>query len=156
MKLTNRDHNSMTALHDMACRTFLRPGPDLLVAIDTLAVKRIGFLQDFNAFIITRIMAILAELGLCTGVVLAGQMAVTTGPVSGILTRRMMMAVIADSAITRTGRMGLVIKQNFSGNPFKHNPDGMFGFFGGKGRIAECTNHKQNDGRTIGYLQVFL
>lgn len=156
MKLTNRDHYSMTALHDMACRTFLRPGPDLLVAIDTLAVKRIGFLQNFNAFIITGIMAILAEFGLCVGVALAGQMAVTTGPVSGILSGRMMMAVITGRTITRTGCMGLVIEQNFSGNPFKHDPDGMFGFFGGKGRIAECANNKKNNGRTVGYLQVFL
>jgi hypothetical protein len=38
------------------------------MAIDTLGVKRLGFFQDFDAFIITGIMAILAELGLCTGV----------------------------------------------------------------------------------------
>ncbi len=140
----------------MACRTFLRPGADLLVAIDTLGVKRIGFFQDFNTFIVTRIMAILAKLGLCTGVVLAGQMAVTAGPVSGILTGRMMMAVIAGSAITRTGRMCTVIEQNFSGNPFKHEPDGMFWLFGGKSSIAECADNKKNNGSAVSYLLVFL
>lgn len=140
----------------MTCRAFLRSGPNLPVAIDTLAVKRIGFFQDFDAFIITGIMAILAELGLCAGVVLCGQMAVTASSESGILSGRMMMAVIAGRAITRTRCMGLVIEQDFSGNPFKHEPDGLFGLFGGKGRIAECTNHKKNDGRTVGYLLVFL
>lgn len=140
----------------MACRTFLRTCPDLLVAIDTLGVKGICFFQDFNTFIITRIMAILAEFGLRAGVVLCRLVAVPAGPVSGILPGRMMMAVIAGCAITRTGCMGLVIEQNFSGNPFKHEPDGMFGLFGGKSSIAECADNKKNNGSTVSYLQVFL
>ena len=94
----------------MACRTFLRPGSYPLVAIDALGVKRFGFLQDFNAFIVTRIMAFLADFGLCAGVVLCRQMAIHAGSVSGILTGRMMMAVIAGCTLSCTGCMGLVIE----------------------------------------------
>lgn len=140
----------------MACRTFLWSGPDLLVAIDALGVKCICFLQDFNAFVITRIMAVLAEFRLSAGAVLFGQMAVTAGSVSGILSGRMMMTVVAGCAIARSGCMGSVIKQNFPGNPLEHDPDGVFRLSGGKSSIAEGADNKQNNGRTVSYLQVFL
>jgi len=139
----------------MACRTFLRPGSELLVTIDTLGVKRVGLFQYFKAFIIPRIMALPAYFGLSPGIDLRGRMAVAAGPASGILSGRMVMAVAAGCTITGTGCMDLVIEQNFSGNPIKHDPDRGFRLFGGKSSIAECTDDKKKDGRTAGNLQMF-
>ena len=120
-----------------AIGTLLRAGFDFLMTPGTLLVKGIRSLGNFGVIAFTFV-------------------ALDTGRRLGLAFFQGMVTVAAGKAIAGSRCMGLVVKQDISGNTLKHEPYRAVRRFCGKRGITENTHNEQNDSQSISHLQLFF
>jgi hypothetical protein len=139
----------------MALGTLGRTGIEVLMAADALLVGGIPVVDILCIFDLTGIMAIQATLRI--GLTFRQGLVAGTASQQGVFTvLGMMVTISAGQAVPHIGRVGLVVKEYFSGQGVEHASKGGRGGLLGKGRITNNAHQKEVNRQTISKKQLFL